>query len=308
MATDIAFALGVMALLGDRVPLGLKVFLTALAIVDDIAAVLVIAVFYTSSVDLPALAAAGGVLAALMLVNRLGVRRLWVYGLLGLALWVAVFESGIHATVAGVLLALTIPAATRLDPDRFLRRGRGLLDDFDAAGEHGANVLTNGERQEILAELESTVEGAGAPLQRLEHALHPLVAFAIVPLFALANAGVRIEGGIADAIGNRVTVGIVVGLVLGKQIGITVASLLAVRLGITELPDGVSWRGIYAATWLAGIGFTMSLFVADLAFSDGSEAQLLTSAKIGILIASIVAGVVGYALLRSNPRPGVEEP
>ena len=307
MATDIAFALGVLALLGDRVPIGLKVFLTALAIVDDIAAVLVIALFYTSGVDWSALAAAAGVLVLLVIANRLGVRQTWVYGGLGLLLWVAVFESGIHATVAGVLLAMTIPASTRLDPDRFLTRGRALLDHFDRAGEHGASVLTNGERQEALAELEAAVEGAGAPLQRLEHSLHPLVAFAIVPVFALANAGVAIEGGVADAVGNRVTLGVVLGLVLGKQLGITVAAWAAVRLGLTDLPEGVSQREIYAVSWLAGIGFTMSLFVADLAFAGAGGAPLLTSAKVGILIASVLAGCMGWVLLRgSRPLPDVE--
>jgi len=298
MATDIAFALGVLALLGDRVPIGLKVFLTALAIVDDIAAVVVIALFYTAGVDWTALAAAAGVLVLLVVVNRLGFRQIWIYGALGLVLWVAVFESGVHATVAGVLLAMTIPAQTRLDPDRFLAKGRALLDHFDRAGEHGESVLTNGERQETLAELEATVEGAGAPLQRLEHALHPLVAFVIVPLFALANAGVVIQGGITDAVGNRVTLGIILGLVLGKQLGITLASLAAVRLGLTDLPDGVSRREIYAVSWLAGIGFTMSLFVADLAFSGAVEADQLASAKIGILLASAIAGGAGWLLLR----------
>ena len=308
MATDIAFALGVMALLGDRVPLALKVFLTALAIVDDILAVLVIALFYTAGVDWSALAAGGGVLVLLVLANRLGLRQIWVYGALGLALWVAVFESGIHATVAGVLLAMTIPARTRLDPDRFLRRGRRLLDRFDQAGEHGESVLTNGARQEALAELEDAVEGASAPLQRLEHALHPLVAFAIVPVFALANAGVTIEGSLADAVGNRITLGVVLGLVLGKQLGITLAAWLAVRLRLTDLPEGIALRQIYAAGWLAGIGFTMSLFVADLAFADAGEADRLTAAKIGILIASLVAGGVGWLLLRGQAGGPMGEP
>src|ERR687890_1582868 len=193
MATDIAFALGVLALLGDRIPLGLTVFLTALAIVDDITAVLVIAVFYTAQVYWEAVVLAAVVLVALVAANRLGVRRPMVYAVLGLVLWVAVFESGVHATVAGVLLALTIPASTRIDPRTFLERSRATLAAFERAGsddETGASILTSGERQEALAELEDVVEGAGAPLHRMEHALHPLVAFAIIPLFALANAGV----------------------------------------------------------------------------------------------------------------------
>jgi NhaA family Na+:H+ antiporter len=304
MATDIAFALGVLALLGDRVPFGLKVFLTALAIVDDILAVLVIALFYTSGVEWDAIGVAGGILAALIAANRIGVRRAWIYALLGIALWAAVFESGVHATVAGVLLALTIPANTRLDPAAFVRHGRALLDEFDEAGPDQESVLTNGVRQEILAELENAVEGAGAPLQRLEHALHPWVAFLIVPLFALANAGVDLGGGIGDALTDRVTLGVVAGLVLGKQLGITLAAWLAVRSGVTQLPDGVGWRQLYGVSWLAGIGFTMSLFVADLAFEG--EADLLTSAKLGILTASLIAGAVGWLLLSRMAPPALQ--
>jgi Na+:H+ antiporter, NhaA family len=297
MATDIAFALGVLALLGDRIPLGLKVFLTALAIVDDIVAVLVIAVFYTAQVHWEALGLAAIVFAGLIAANRLHLRQPLIYALLGIALWAAVFESGVHATVAGVLLALTIPARTRIDPDAFVAKGQGLLEEFDRAGEHGASILTNGARQEALAELEDAVEGAGAPLQRMEHVLHPWVAFAIVPLFALANAGVRIEGDLSAAVGNRVTLGVVLGLVLGKQLGVTLGAWLAVRSGVTELPEGVAWRHIYGASWLAGIGFTMSLFVADLAFAEASEGPLLTTAKLGILVASVIAGVGGWLIL-----------
>jgi Na+:H+ antiporter, NhaA family len=299
MATDIAFALGVLALLGDRIPLGLTVFLTALAIVDDIAAVLVIAVFYTAQVHWEALGLAAVILVGLIAANRLGFRRPVIYAILGLALWVSVFESGVHATVAGVLLAFTIPANTRIDPRAFLARSRALLHAFERAGatdDSGASILTNGARQEVLSELEDAVEGAGAPLQRMEHVLHPWVAFAIVPLFALANAGVRIEGDPGAAFGNRVTLGVVLGLVLGKQLGVTLAAWLAVRSGVTDLPEGVGWRHIYGAGWLAGIGFTMSLFVADLAFA-ASEGGLLTAAKLGILAASLIAGVGGWLLL-----------
>ena len=301
MATDIAFALGMLALLGDRIPLGLKVFLTALAIVDDIAAVLVIAIFYTAQIEWASLGLAAAILSVLIVVNRFHVRQPLVYALLGIALWASVFESGVHATVAGVLLALTIPAATRIDPRAFLDRSRATLVAFERAGsddETGASILTNGERQEALAELEDVVEGAGAPLHRMEHVLHPWVAFAIVPLFALANAGVRIEGDIGSVLSNRVTLGVILGLVLGKQLGVTIAAWLAVRSGVTELPEGVGWRHIYGAGWLAGIGFTMSLFVADLAFAEGSEAPLLTAAKLGILVASLIAGVGGWLILR----------
>jgi NhaA family Na+:H+ antiporter len=300
MATDIAFALGVLALLGDRVPQGLTVFLTALAIVDDILAVLVIAVFYTAQVHWEALGLAALLLAVLIAASRVGVRRPVVYAVLGVALWAAVFESGVHATVAGVLLAFTIPATTRIDPGAFLAKSRKVLRDFERAGadKPGTSILTNGPRQEALAELEDAVEAAGAPLQRMEHVLHPWVAFAIVPLFALANAGVRIEGDPGMALGNEVTLGIVLGLVLGKQMGVTLAAWLAVRSGVTELPEGVGWHHIYGAGWLAGIGFTMALFVADLAFAGEGEVALLTAAKLGILLASVIAGVGGWLILR----------
>jgi NhaA family Na+:H+ antiporter len=211
------------------------------------------------------------------------------------------FESGVHATVAGMLLALTIPANTRIDPGAFLAKSRALLVTFERAGigdDTGASILTNGERQEALAELEDAVEGAGAPLQRMEHVLHPWVAFAIIPLFALANAGVRIEGDLGAAFGNRVMLGVLLGLVLGKQFGVTLGAWLAVRAGITELPEGVGWRHIYGAGWLAGIGFTMALFVADLAFADPGEGGLLAVAKLGILVASLIVGVGGWLILR----------
>jgi NhaA family Na+:H+ antiporter len=291
MATDIAFALGVLALLGSRIPLGLRIFLTALAIVDDLLAVLVIALFYSSDLSLTALAAAGAVLVALVIANRLGVRRPIVYALLGIALWVAVLQSGVHATVAGVLLAMTIPARTKIDPVDFLERARGFIADFgrqvgdDPDDEHHA----------ALWELEDLTESAQAPMLRMEHALHPWVAFLIVPLFALANAGVPLAGDIVATASEPVVLGVLLGLVVGKQVGITLAAWLVVRVGLAALPDGVSWRHIYGAAWLGGIGFTMSLFVADLAFAGTPALDL---ARIGILAASIVAGAGGYLVLR----------
>lgn len=300
MATDIAFALGVLALLGDRIPVGLKVFLAALAIADDLLAVLVIAVFYTARLDIQALLLAATIMGLLILANRLRVRQPLVYGLLGVALWGAVYQSGVHATVAGVLLAMTIPARTRIDPEAFVTKGRRLLSDFERGGETGASVLTSGARQEALAELEDVVEAAGAPLQRMEHTLHPWVTYAIVPLFALANAGVRIEGEVQQLWTNQVTLGVVLGLVLGKQLGVTLGAWLAIRTGLTELPEGTTWRQIYGVGWLAGIGFTMALFVADLAFPGAQDASLLSAAKLGILIASIVAGIGGWIILRQG--------
>jgi NhaA family Na+:H+ antiporter len=294
MATDIAFALGVLALLGERAPVGLKVFLTALAIVDDIVAVLVIALFYTSEISWGALGVGAAFLAALVVANLLGVGRTLVYALLGIGLWLCFLLSGVHATIAGVLLALTVPAISFINPGAFLERSRYVLDRFEKAGEKG-NVLSNEERQAALHALNHAAYKLEPPLHELEHTLHPWVVFAIMPLFALANAGVPLGGGIVEALTNPVALGIAVGLVVGKQLGVTLFAWLAVKSGLSELPGGIGWRHIYGAGWLAGIGFTMSLFISDLAFPDGS---LVEVAKLGILIASSIAGVVGWTILR----------
>jgi NhaA family Na+:H+ antiporter len=298
MATDIAFALGVLALLGRRAPLGLRVFLTALAIVDDLLAVLVIALFYSGELALAALAASALIVGALVAANAVGVRRPVVYAALGVALWFAVHASGIHATVAGVLLALTIPARTRVDAPGFLSAARESLDDFEGRVNDEADT---GEQHSALWELEDLTENAQAPMQRMEHALHPWVAFAIVPLFALSNAGVAITGDVGTVLGDPVVLGVLAGLVIGKQIGITAAAYLVVRAGLASLPQNVGWRHIYGAAWLGGIGFTMSLFVAELAFADPAS---LASAKIAILAASVVAGIGGLSILAAVDKRG----
>jgi NhaA family Na+:H+ antiporter len=304
MATDIAFALGVLALLGPRVPLALKVFLAALAIVDDIGAVLVIAVFYTASISWASLGVAAVVLAALLTVNRAGVRHPAPYALLGVVLWVAFLKSGVHATVAGVLLAMTIPARTRIDGRAFAEQVREGLGAFEGAAP-GATSRTDSVQQEAIERIEDACEGAQTPLMKLEHALHGVVAFGIMPVFALANAGVRLGGDVAASVANSVTLGIVLGLVLGKPLGITLASWLAVRLGVAVLPGGASWRLLHGVSWLGGIGFTMSLFIAGLAFPD---ARLLGASKLGILGASVAAGLVGWLLLRSGRGQAPESP
>ncbi|MDP9475671.1 MAG: Na+/H+ antiporter NhaA [Actinomycetota bacterium] len=300
MATDIAFALGVLALLGERAPTTLKVFLTALAIVDDIVAVLVIALFYTSEISWGALGIGAVFLAALVVANLIGVGRTLVYAVLGVGLWLCFLLSGVHATIAGVLLAFTVPAVSFINPGAFLESSRYILARFEKAGEKGENVLTNEERQAALHALNHAAYKLEPPLHELEHALHPWVVFAIMPLFALANAGVSLGGGLAEALTSPVALGIVAGLVLGKQLGVTLFAWLAVKSGISELPQGIGWRHVYGAGWLAGIGFTMSLFISDLAFSDGS---LVAAAKLGILVASVVAGVVGWTILRGASSP-----
>jgi NhaA family Na+:H+ antiporter len=303
MATDIAFALGVLALLGPRVPVVLKVFLTALAIADDIGAVLVIALFYTSDLAWSALLAGAGIVGVLIALNVLGVRRPAAYLVLGALLWLAFLQSGVHATVAGVVLAMTIPSRTRVHEEEFLAVARGAIDEFEAACQPGETVLTNRAQQEAVEALEHVSEGVQSPLLTMEHKLHTAVAFFVMPLFALANAGVAV-GGLLDALSLSVTLGVVLGLVLGKPLGITLFTWLAVRLGLATLPAQTSWRALHGVSWLGGIGFTMSLFIAGLAFSDAS---LLDSAKLGILAASLVAGVVGWTMLKSSTGTRNEE-
>lgn len=305
MATDIAFALGILALLGDRVPTTLRVFLAALAIADDLGAVLVIALFYTSELALPALAGTGVVLAVLVGLNRTGARRPLIYAALGVLLWALVLASGIHATIAGVLLALTVPARTRIGEQEFLAQAEKSLADFRAADEPGTTVLANRGHQEALHALEMAYHAAQTPLQRMEHALHKFVAFFVMPIFALANAGVSLGAGSADKLLSPVALGVALGLLVGKPLGITLASYGAVRTGIADLPPGVKWRHVHGAGWLAGIGFTMSLFIAGLAFDDPS---LLDTAKLSILGASLCAGLIGYTLLRSTRRPRHDGP
>jgi NhaA family Na+:H+ antiporter len=295
MATDIAFALGVLALLGDRFPPALRVFLSALAIADDLGAVLVIALFYTASVSWSALATVAALLVLSLAANAVGVRSAWAYALIGIALWVAVLLSGVHATVAGVLLAMTIPSRTVINEDVLLRGARAALQEFDDACHPNTTMLSNSAHQAALRRLEVLSEKALPPLARLEFGLHGIVMFGIMPLFALANAGVDLSGGRA-ALGSTVALGVIVGLFVGKPVGITLASWLAVRAGIAALPSGINWRTLIGAAVLGGIGFTMSLFIAGLAF--GGSPELLTSAKLGTLAASVVAGVVGWLVLR----------
>jgi NhaA family Na+:H+ antiporter len=302
MATDIAFALGVLTLLGPRVPAGLKIFLTALAIVDDMGAVVVIALFYTSAINAAALALAAMTMIALLALNRLGVRGLTPYLLIGVVLWGALLSSGIHATIAGVLIALAIPSRTRINALEFSTEARALLNDFDQSETGDLLVLTSPGQQEALYALEVAGDSVQAPLLKLEYALHGVVGYLIMPLFALANAGVALAG-VGDVLADRVTLGVIAGLLLGKPAGVMLFSWLSVRSGVAELPSRVTWRHLHGAGWLAGIGFTMSLFVGSLAFGAGA---MLAAAKVGILVASVLAGVVGWRLLVSANSVGGE--
>jgi NhaA family Na+:H+ antiporter len=300
MATDIAFAIGALALLGSRVPMALKVFLTALAIADDIGAILVIALFYTAEVRIGWLVAAAAILLAMVVLNRRGEHKATPYLILAAALWFAFLNSGIHATVAGVLAALMIPATTRVDPRDFTRDARVSLDEIDRLEVPGAHPLEDDAQQVLALDVSRSATGTVPPLQVLESALHPFVTFVILPVFAFANAGVRLVGDTPFAL-DSVAIAIVVGLVIGKPVGITAASWLAIRAGLADLPDGVGWRQLIGAGALGGIGFTMSLFIANLAFATPVHAM---SARAAILVASATAAVIGIAVLRTASGKG----
>lgn len=297
MATDIAFALGIMSLLGSRVPVGLKIFLTAVAIVDDIGAILVIAIFYTAELNLVALGVGVVVLCMMALLNfRWGIRSSIPYLLLGIIVWFAFLMSGIHATIAGVLAALTIPAGTRMNCASFVEELRSAAETFELAITPGKSVLTNKEQQIALHSIEHAYDDATTPLQNIEHALHPWVAFFIMPIFALANAGVTFEADIFRDLLTPVSIGIFGGLVIGKQIGVTGACWIIDKLGLARFPDRTTLVHLWGASCLAGVGFTMSIFIANLAFEEGS--QLVELSKIAILFASLIAGGLGYAILK----------
>jgi NhaA family Na+:H+ antiporter len=253
-ATDIAFALGILSLLGTRVPVALKVFLVSLAIFDDIGAIVVIALFYTNKLSITGLMVAVGSAVVLFVLNRRGVTELTPYGLVGLVMWVAVLKSGVHATLAGVVLAQFIPMRDPADPDR-------------------------------------------SPLRRLEHDLHTIVAFVILPVFAFANSGISLKGAGLDYLLHPVPLGIAAGLFLGKQVGILAFAWVGVKLGLASLPQGINWRNLYGAALLCGVGFTMSLFIGSLAF-EGADTAMLFDERLGIIVGSLVSGVIGYAVLR----------
>jgi NhaA family Na+:H+ antiporter len=305
MATDIAFAVGILVLLAWRIPKNLIVFLTALAIADDLGAVLVIAIFYTAQIHMGALGAAGALFALLMLFNRGGVRYPLPYAVVGALLWYAVHESGVHATVAGILLALSIPARPARTPAQFERRVEELQSAFRADRrdlETGDDPLGNHRMASIAEAMERSAAAVQSPLQRMEHGLTPWVTFVIIPVFALANAGVDLSAvRVAEAFSSRVTLGIAVGLAVGKFVGIGLFSWVAIRLGWARLPTGVQWKHLLGAAWLGGIGFTMSLFIAQLAFDD---AAMIEESRLGILAGSAISAVAGLAWLLVASRGG----
>lgn len=294
MATDIAFALGLLSLLGDRVPINLKIFLTALAIADDLGAIMVIAIFYTESIDYTELLNAGIFISVLVVANRLKLRSTTFYGVIGLlGVWISFIYSGVHATLAGVLIAFTIPVHTKITKEEYIARLEKLIGRFKKNVEDVGSLHTK-EQAHLIDEALSFSKDAHTPLQKLEHSLHPIVTFFILPLFALSNAGVHIEGSILDMLFHPISLGIIFGLVVGKFVGITLITKLLVHFKMASLPEGVNWKMMYGMAMLAGIGFTMSMFISDLAFVDAENIQI---AKVGIMVASLIAAVLGMLLL-----------
>ncbi len=307
-ATDIAFALGILSLLGSRVPNGVRVFLSTLAVADDIIAILVIAIFYGESPDLLWLGAAAIVFVALIVMNRMHVYSLVPYILVGCVLWFCVFSSGIHSTIAGVLLAFAIPSGSRVNLDNFF--------DWSNKRLRMANSFYEGDETPLVAQkdyittvssLSKISKQAVPPATRLEHKLYPWVYFLILPLFALTNADVAVTGlDFATVTSSPVVLGVFCGLVLGKPIGIMLFSFITVKSKIASLPEFVTWRHMLGASVLGGVGFTMAIFVANLAYAD---ALLITEAKLSILVASTVAGVIGFVLLllqaKADQRRGI---
>ncbi|MCP4124789.1 MAG: Na+/H+ antiporter NhaA [Bacteroidetes bacterium] len=303
MATDIAFTLGILTLMGKRVPISLKIFLTALAIVDDLGGVLVIALFYTEQIHMSSLLTAGGIFAALMLLNRLRVYKMPLYFVLGIALWLFVYQSGIHPTIAGVLLAISIPARRRFnDPTIFWHKLGVGIQLIEQEPINKSQLFLTESQSYGIDHIYKASSFAKSPVQRLEHLFHPFVAFVIMPLFALVNAGIPLKGDLIGALTGSVSLGIIAGLFIGKQIGITLFTWVAVKLKLGELPEDLNWKHIYGLACLAGVGFTMSLFISHLAFTDP---VLIQQSKIGILAGSILSGIMGWLVLHQASKEKV---
>lgn len=306
MATDIAFALGALAVLGSRIPEALKVFLVALAIVDDLGALLVIAIFYTESIHWRGVGLIAAFLLALWVANRFGARRGSIYLLLGVGLWAAFFMSGLHATLAGVLTALFVPARVKIVPGalpQVIRRG---ADEIEAQALDNEPDAMDPDRVAVIGAIGGSLDAATAPLQRFEHVVQPWVTYGILPIFGLFNAGVVIDATVLRTLPTAVPMGIMVGLVFGKSVGIGLASWLAVRTGLATLPEGATWRHLIGTAFLAGIGFTMALFISGLAFA-GTHFE--REAQLAILIGSLLAAAVGIAILlttKATPAPGAK--
>ena len=299
MATDIAFALGFMSLLGDRVSPNLKIFMTALAIADDLGAILVIAFFYTESIDMTEIISAFAFLGVLFGANIFGVRKTAFYAIIGLGgVWLSFIYSGVHATIAGVLVAMAIPSKPKISGRQYIEKLKNILQKSKISLAEKTGILSS-EEMHSLGDVMKTTKDAESPSQKLEHVLHPFSTFFILPIFALANAGVRVEGSLVELLFHPISIGIIGGLVLGKFLGISIFSHLVVKMKFTSLPKGMDFRQVYGAALLAGIGFTMSIFIADLAFSDEQSIQI---AKVGVFAASILSAILGMVILGYSPN------
>ena len=303
MATDIAFALGVLYLLGDRIPTSLKVFLTALAIVDDLGAVMVIAIFYTAEIDYFMLFTGLGFVVFLFLSKAFGIRNTLFYATIGVfGVWLPFLLSGVHATIAAVLVAFTIPADSRVNENIYIEKIKRYLNQFREADQNEKVPTLSGEQLHVLDNIRVTTKDAMTPLQRLEHRMHPFVSFVIMPVFALANAGVTFSNDILAETTSTVTVGVALGLIIGKVIGVYGVSMAVIKMKIANMPEGLTSRHLFGVGFLAAIGFTMSLFVTNLAFNGPSPelvAEHQLQAKLGIFIASLLAGTIGFFILKA---------
>ena len=296
MATDIAFALGALALLGNRIPKSLLTFLVALAIVDDLGAVMVIAIFYTETISIPALITAFVFLLLLISLNLGGIRRPLPYVLLGIVLWIAMLKSGVHATLAGIFLAFTIPMRPKYEPILFLTHINEMVEQIKHAYRKEKNIIKNGELRSRVQALGEGVHLVQAPAQIMERTMHLPSAYIIIPVFSLANAGVPIDwSSLSSIVTHPVSIGITAGLVLGKLLGIAGFSWIAIKLGLTTLPKDLNFNHITGVALMGGIGFTMSIFIAELGFAHSPEDLLM--AKTGILFASLLAGISGFVWL-----------
>lgn len=297
MATDIAFALAILSLAGKHIPYSLKVFLSALAVADDLGAVLVIAFFYTAHIAIIPLLIASSLLLLLFIGNLVGIRSILFYLIIGVVIWICFLASGVHATMAGVLVAFMIPARTKIDERNFVENVRFYSEKFELAMPQRGTLITS-EQHQTIEKIKQLSTDAETPLQKVEYALHPWVAFVIMPLFALANAGMNIDNNFISSLNNPVSIGVISGLTLGKFTGVLLFTWLMVKLKLAALPTHVNWKHIMGVAMLAGVGFTMSLFVTGLAFKDGN---MIDDAKYGILLASLVSGIAGTIVLRKQP-------
>lgn len=298
MATDIAFALALLSLAGKHIPSSVKVFLSALAVADDLGAVLVIALFYTASISFAPLIAGGFLLLLMVVGNALGIRSSLFYLLVGIAVWLCFLFSGVHATIAGVLVAFTIPARTKINEQEYVSSLNAYSKQFEEEIPLDGS-LTTAEQHRTIEKIKQLSLDAETPLQKIEYALHPWVAFLIMPLFALANAGMVIGSDFFSSLLNPVSMGVAIGLLAGKFVGVLLFTWLMVRLRIASLPQYATWRHIAGVAMLAGVGFTMSLFITGLAFRDELK---IDQAKYGILLASVIAGVIGILILKGAKR------